>query len=145
VAGAGRDGDALVEHGVAGRGHDQGHALELRFVELAGEPADRALTTGAGRADPAGEFGGDERSRHDFHAGARFEQQARLALGHLATAHQQHTLATQISKQGEVPQVAPYPSRPCSPHSRFRPKKRVASASPASASERVVCQSPIET
>ena len=39
----------------------------------------------------------------------------------------------------------PYPSRPCRPHSRFRPKKRVASASPASARERVVCQSPIET
>jgi len=41
------------------------------------------------------------------------------------------------SATGESNARPAYPSSPCRPHSRFRPKKRVASASPASASERV--------
>jgi hypothetical protein len=88
---------------------------------------------------------GEDLAGHDLDARAGREQQARLALGDLAAAHQQDAPAVQVCKQREVTQGPPYPSSPCRPHSRFRPKKRVASASPASASERVVCQSPIET
>ena len=87
----------------------------------------------------------DERVRHDLDAGAGLEQQAHLALGDFAAAHHEHAPSVQVRKQGKVAHAPPYPSSPCRPHSRFRPKKRVASASPASASERVVCQSPIET
>ncbi len=49
------------------------------------------------------------------------------------------------ANSGKYRMRPPQPSRPWMPHSRFRPKNRVASASPASASVRVVCQSPIET
>ena len=81
----------------------------------------------------------------DGHPRARLAQQAQLALGHGATADDEYAAVTQIGEEREIAHAGTQPSSPWMPHSRFSPKKRVASASPASASVRVVCQSPIET
>ena len=74
---------------------------------------------------------------------AGLEQQTHLALGHGTPADDEDAAAVQVGKEREI--AHRQPSSPCRPHSRFKPKNRVASASPASASVRVVCQSPIET
>ena len=143
-----RRGDLGVHRGNAGGGDHQCSAVELRGVERKRPPVDGALAIASltlvcrrrqALLEPFGQFGSDQ-----FDARTRLQQQPHLALGDFSAADDEHALAAQVRKQWEIAHD-PYPSSPCRPHSRFRPKKRVASTSPASASERVVCQSPIET
>ena len=145
-------GDARVDGGVVRGGDHQHDPVELRSSNSRREPATlrprRAAAVaswpaGAGREAATRNHSCDVRRDHS-HVGARLEQQPHLALGHLAAADDEHAAAAQVREQREVAHRA-QPSSPCRPHSRFRPKKRVASGSPASASVRVVCQSPIET
>ncbi len=90
--------------------------------------------------------------RDDGQKSARPAQQPGLACGNRSTADDQTRTVVEPDECGKELHVAIRfgqallpKSISCRPHSRFRPKKRVASADPASASGREVCASPIET
>ena len=141
--------DARVQLAIVGGGDREDYAVELFIGIVGGEVGDDPGGVGGLPVEP-----GRERARDHENACARLAQQSHLALGDFTAADDQHAAVPKVRKQWKVAHgnlarrisIRRQPSSPCRPHSRFRPKNRVASSSsPASASVRVECQSPMET